>query len=306
MIDIHELRPSEEIDFINLWSETFDDSREDIIEFCENFSDDLIRFVLTDSKYGSSVLSSLTLFKMGKLFIPGESESFDVHISYAICTNPKARGRGYGAAITKFASVFVRKMNLDSPSIRNLSSLSPASESLIDFYKPLGYDNFFFSEYKSLKVCRESTEKINLSVISPEEYNKKREKLLENTVHIMLSEKSLKYLSGYNKFISFKNTLGNLECISTCSELSQDGELMIPELLIKNSCARSRDLSLIEYENAAKAISLKLGASHVKYSFPSNSPNSVVQGMLYDASSISYLVNNYAHDSKPYLGFPFD
>lgn len=306
MIDIHELRSSEKNAFIDLWSETFGDSMEDIIEFCENFGDDLKCFVLVDSEIGYDVLSSLTLFKMGKLFVPGVEESFDTYISYAICTDKKARGRGYGAAITNFASDYVGKMNINSSSNMSLSALSPASESLIDFYKPLGYDNFFFSEYKSLDVNRESAEKINLSVISPEEYNKRREQLLEDTVHITLSEKSLKYLSGYNKFISFKNNLGNLEGISTCSELSKDGELRISELLLYGNCENLAVNSTTEYEKAANAISLSFGASRLDYRFPSNSPNSIVQGMLYDSGSLPFADINPSHDSMPYLGFPFD
>ena len=306
MIDIHELRSSEKNAFFDLWSETFGDSREDIIEFCENFGDDLKCFVLVDSEIGYDVLSSLTLFKMGKLFVPGIEESFDTYISYAICTDKKARGLGYGAAITNFASDYVGKMNLNSSSNMSLSALSPASESLIDFYKPLGYDNFFFSEYKSLEVNRQSAEKINLSVISPEEYNKKREQLLEGTVHITLSEKSLKYLSGYNKFISFNNNLGNLKGISTCSELSKDGELRISELLLYGNGENLVVNSTFEYEKAANAISLSLGASRLDYRFPSNSPNSIVQGMLYDNGSLPFADINPSHDSMPYLGFPFD
>ena len=306
MIDIHELRSTEKNAFIDLWSETFGDSREDIIEFCENFGDDLKSFVLVDSEIGYDVLSSLTLFKMGKLFVPGIEESFDTYISYAICTDKKARGRGYGAAITNFASDYVGKMNLNYSSNMSLSALSPASESLIDFYKPLGYDNFFFSEYKSLDVNRESAEKINLSVISPEEYNKKREQLLEGTVHITLSEKSLKYLSGYNKFISFNNNLGNLKGISTCSELSKDGELRISELLLYGNGENLAVKPIFEYEKAANAISLSLGASRLDYRFPSKSPNSIVQGMLYDRGSLPFADINPSHDSMPYLGFPFD
>lgn len=306
MFDIHELKPSEETAFISLWSETFGDSREDIIEFCKIFSDDLIRFALTDVEFGNVVLSSLTLFKMGKLFIPGAQEDFNLYISYAICTKPDARGRGYGAAITRFASEYVKKMNLRSPSTTNLSALSPASESLIDFYNPLGYDNFFFSEYKALDSVKRLTENINISVISPEEYNKKRERILENIVHISLSENSLKYLSSYNTFISFNDDSLNLNGISTFSPISKGDELMISELLLSNNGSMSLSIPLSDYENAASAISLKLGASHAKYRFPSSSSNSIVQGMLYEGSKISSIVNNTLPGIKPYLGFPFD
>lgn len=304
MIDIHELMPSEESDFINLWSRTFEDSAEDIRAFTKSFGDDLRSFVLTDPEFMKGVLSSLTLFKMGSLFVPDIRESLDVYISYAICTDSRARGRGYGAAITRFASDYVKGYE------KSLSALSPASESLIDFYTPLGYDNFFYCEASELEVKQDYLGEMKISLISPEEYNEKRERLLENTVHVSLSGKSLEYLSTYNNFVSFTDISQNLTGISTCTELSDSGEIMISELLVERITADGKlkpaPISAAEYEKLANDISLKFGAENAKYRIPSNSSRALVQGMMYGADKKVLCNADRNYDARPYLGFPFD
>ena len=96
---------------------------------------------------------------MGNLHIPCKKKSPEVFVSYAICTDEKCRGKGYGASITNFASDYVtnynNKINKSSSDSSDdcdaISILSPASKSLVNFYKPLGYEPFFFCHNQNEK-----------------------------------------------------------------------------------------------------------------------------------------------------------
>lgn len=339
MIDIHELKPSENNSFLMLWSKTFGDSKEEILEFMTAFSDDIKCFALTDSDNKSDnkndVLSALTLFKMGNLHIPCSKKSPEVFVSYAICTDEKCRGKGYGASITNFASDYVtnynNKINKNSSDSSDdcdaISILSPASKSLVNFYKPLGYEPFFFSKYHSLGEISDKSMDLRLSEISHSEYDKKREHYLEPFVHVSLSAKSLICLSGYSKFLYFEIAEKSIKGIAVYSESSIEDEILISELLavrISSSSAREIDensgflenfhlISEKEIADVANAITKTLGFKRCEYRTPAycgnNFSDEIVQGMIF--GDFDFIPNDGDEDENklsylPYLGFPFD
>lgn len=339
MIDIHELKPSEKNSFLMLWSKTFGDSKDEILEFMTAFSDDIKCFSLTASDNKSDnindVLSALTLFKMGNLHIPCKKKSPEVFVSYAICTDEKCRGKGYGASITNFASDYVTnyyniiKNSSDgcSDDYDAISILSPASKSLVNFYKPLGYEPFFFSKYHSLGEISDKSMDLRLSEISHSEYDKKREHYLEPFVHVSLSTKSLIYLSGYSKFLYFELVEKSIKGIAVYSESSIEDEILISELLaVRTSNSSARDIDensnflenfyfLSEKENAdvANAITKTLGFKRCEYRTPAYCGNDfsdeIVQGMIF--GDFDFIPNDGDEAENklsylPYLGFPFD
>lgn len=339
MIDIHELKSSEKNSFLMLWSKTFGDSKEEILEFMTAFSDDIKCLALTDSDNKSDnkndVLSALTLFKMGNLHIPSSKKSPEVFVSYAICTDEKCRGKGYGASITNFASDYVtnyyNKINKSSGDSSDdsdaISILSPASKSLVNFYKPLGYEPFFFSKYHSLGETSDKSMDLRLSEISHSEYDKKREHYLEPFVHVSLSAKSLIYLSGYSKFLYFEIAEKSIKGIAVYSESSIEDEILISELLAvrtPNPSAREIDenpgflenfhlISEKEIADVANAITKTLGFKRCEYRTPAycgnNFSDEIVQGMIF--GDFDFIPND-GDDAEnklsylPYLGFPFD
>lgn len=339
MIDIHELKSSEKNSFLMLWSKTFGDSKEEILEFMTAFSDDIKCFALTDSDNKSDnkndVLSALTLFKMGNLHIPSSKKSPEVFVSYAICTDEKCRGKGYGASITNFASDYVtnyyNKINKSSGDSSDdsdaISILSPASKSLVNFYKPLGYEPFFFSKYHSLGEISDKSMDLRLSEISHSEYDKKREHYLEPFVHVSLSAKSLIYLSGYSKFLYFEIVEKSIKGIAVYSESYIEDEILISELLAvrtPNPSAREIDensgflenfhlISEKETADVANAITKTLGFKRCEYRTPAYYGNDfsdeIVQGMIF--GDFDFIPNDSDNAENklsylPYLGFPFD
>lgn len=184
-------------DFVELRSKVFGDD-EEFIEFFDNcFRDDYLDFLIVEDQDGNEVLqASLTQFDMGKLVVPegkvSDIAGKSIEMSYAICTDPAARGKGYGSHIT----VYAREI---AESSRKLSMLSPAEPSLIKFYEPLEYKKFMYAEQGSVLASEHvdfEFSHLQTKVLTPQEYNNYRETILANRVHIKLSEGALRFAAG--------------------------------------------------------------------------------------------------------------
>ena len=184
-------------DFISLRRRVFGDD-EEFIEFFDNcFRDDYLDFLIIEDQAGGETLqASLTQFDMGKLVVPegkvSDIAGKSIEMSYAICTDPAARGKGYGSHIT----VYAREI---AESSRKLSMLSPAEPSLINFYEPLEYKKFMYAEQGSVLVSEHvdfEFSKLQIKALTPQEYNNYREAILANRVHIKLSEGALRFAAG--------------------------------------------------------------------------------------------------------------
>ena len=236
------IRPREAHDdseFIDLRRKVFGDDKEFIDFFDSCFQDDYLDLVIIESLDDKEVLqAALTQFNMGQLVVPAWKQSSldgkQIEISYAICTDKIARGKGYGSHIT----VYAREL---AESSRKLSMLSPAEPSLIDFYAPLGYREFMYAEQgvvaadlaaaqceirdilaasSAVASCAESDTLtvscaeansddtdgnilpvsddwiIKFENITPEKYNCYREAILAERAHIKLSEGALRFVAG--------------------------------------------------------------------------------------------------------------
>ena len=166
--------------FRELWCRTFGDDPQDIQEMFDAFGSDIEAYVMVDdngkkgAEHERTVVSALTLLRMGELKMPAVESSSEpssassseksselasatssgkagkgipCYVSYAICTDEKARGLGYGSTITEFARNEVHKRSA-------VSMLCPANAELIDFYKPLGYEAKF-PAYEGCVDCLE-------------------------------------------------------------------------------------------------------------------------------------------------------
>ncbi|MBR0399246.1 MAG: hypothetical protein IJH95_00300 [Mogibacterium sp.] len=99
--------------------------------------------VSTDSGSGEvRALSALVCYRCGELTISDldmeEVCGKTVYVSYAVCTDPDYRGRGLAGQLTSH----IRDIVTDAG---GLSIVSPAEESLQDFYSELGYRPFFYA-----------------------------------------------------------------------------------------------------------------------------------------------------------------
>ena len=325
-------------DFVSLRRRVFGDD-EEFIKFFDNcFRDDYLDFLIVEDQDDNEVLqASLTQFDMGKLVVPegkvSDIAGKSIEMSYAICTDPAARGKGYGSHIT----VYAREI---AESSRKLSMLSPAEPSLIKFYEPLEYKKFMYAEQGSVLASEHvdfEFSHLQTKVLTPQEYNNYRETILANRVHIKLSEGALRFAAG----LVAPDTSGSAPALDAGSadwagsvpdweaesgapngsglllisdgaeplaiaacESAEAGSLAATELLTFSEDGGHKELGIA----IAKALAVRFGAVRCDYMMPSSagSKSAAALGMI--SVSEKELAEVYSVEQcecPPYMGFTF-
>lgn len=311
-------------DFVSLRRKVFGDD-EGFIEFFDAcFRDDYLDFLIVEDQDGSEVLqASLTQFDMGKLVVPegkvSDIAGKSIEMSYAICTDPAARGKGYGSHIT----VYAREI---AESSRKLSMLSPAEPSLIKFYEPLEYKKFMYAEQGSVLASEHvdfEFSHLQTKVLTPQEYNNYRETILANRVHIKLSEGALRFAVGlvtpatagsapdWEAESGAPDSSGLLLisdgaeplAIAAC-EAAEAGSLAAAELLTFSEDGGHKELGIA----IAKALATRCGAMRCDYMMPSRSGSETSAALGMISASYEELAEVYSAatgECPPYMGFTF-
>lgn len=325
-------------DFISLRRKVFGDD-EEFIEFFDNcFRDDYLDFLIIEDQDGGEMLqAALTQFDMGRLVVPSNKVSEiagkSIEMSYAICTDPAVRGKGYGSHIT----VYAREI---AESSRKLSMLSPAEPSLINFYEPLEYKKFMYAEQGSVLVYEHvdfEFSKFQIKVLTPQEYNNYREAILANRVHIKLSEGALRFAAGLvtpatagsvpadnaesadlaGSAPALDSELEAPDCsgfllisdgaeplaIAAC-EAAEAGSLAAAELLTFSEAGGHKELGIA----IAKALAARCGAQRCDYMMPSRSGSETSAALGMISASYEELAEIYSAapgECPPYMGFTF-
>ena len=210
------------------------------------------------------------------------SKEIPCYVSYAICTDEKARGLGYGSTITEFARNEVHKRNA-------VSMLCPANAELIDFYKPLGYEAKFpaYEGCVDASVSADGEGKLPaIEQITAEEYNSAREKILADVAHVRLGRHALSYIERTSRnFISVDG--GRL--IAVVDRLSPH-KLYLSEAL---AC----ELDSAEMEAVLSSVGAFYNKKQVIYR---------TKGDGYMQAMISMDDSCDLDFEKGYFGFPFD
>ena len=325
-------------DFVSLRRRVFGDDAEFIEFFDACFRDDYLDFLIIEDQDDNEVLqASLTQFDMGKLVVPegkvSDIAGKSIEMSYAICTDPAARGKGYGSHIT----VYAREI---AESSRKLSMLSPAEPSLIKFYEPLEYKKFMYAEQGSVLASEHvdfEFSHLQTNVLTPQEYNNYRETILANRVHIKLSEGALRFAAG----LVSPYTSGSLPALDAESAdwagSAPDGEaesgspdgsgfllisdgaeplaiaaceaagadsLAAAELLTFSEDGGHKELGIA----IAKALAVRCGAKRCDYMMPSRSGSetSAALGMISASyEELSEVYSAATGECPPYMGFTF-
>lgn len=311
-------------DFVELRSKVFGDDAEFIEFFDACFRDDYLDFLIIEDQDGNEVLqASLTQFDMGKLVVPPDKVSEiagkSIEMSYAICTDPAARGKGYGSHIT----VYAREI---AESSRKLSMLSPAEPSLIKFYEPLEYKKFMYAEQGSVLASEHvdfEFSHLQTNVLTPQEYNNYRETILANRVHIKLSEGALRFAAGlvtpatagsapdWEAESGAPDSSGLLLisdgaeplAIAAC-EAAEAGSLAAAELLTFSEDGGHKELGIA----IAKALATRCGAKRCDYMMPSRSGSETSAALGMISASYEELSEVYSAapgECPPYMGFTF-
>lgn len=311
-------------DFVSLRRRVFGDDAEFIEFFDACFRDDYLDFLIIEDQDDNEVLqASLTQFDMGKLVVPegkvSDIAGKSIEMSYAICTDPAARGKGYGSHIT----VYAREI---AESSRKLSMLSPAEPSLIKFYEPLEYKKFMYAEQGSVLASEHvdfEFSHLQTKVLTPQEYNNYRETILANRVHIKLSEGALRFAAGlvtpatagsapdWEAESGAPDSSGLLLisdgaeplAIAAC-EAAEAGSLAAAELLTFSEDGGHKELGIA----IAKALATRCGAQRCDYMMPSRSGSETSAALGMISASYEELAEIYSAapgECPPYMGFTF-
>lgn len=312
-------------DFVELRSKVFGDDAEFIEFFDTCFRDDYLDFLIIEDQDGKNALqAALTQFDMGKLVVPegkvSDIAGKSIEMSYAICTDPAARGKGYGSHIT----VYAREI---AESSRKLSMLSPAEPSLIKFYEPLEYKTFMYAEQGTVVPSEQSDfsfSELKFELISPQQYNDYREVILANRVHIKLSAGALHFAAGLTATGDAVGSAPTGEAagsaltgyglmlisdgaeplaIAACESVGA-GSLAATELLTFREDGGHKELGIA----IAKALAVRFGAVRCDYMMPSSagSKSAAALGMI--SVSEEELAEVYSVEQcecPPYMGFTF-
>lgn len=274
--------------YFKLWEHCFGDSLDTVEEFHKCFGDDLRCLVL---KSGNEIMAELSLFQMGKLTGYTALEGRGVLVSYAICTDARSRNKGLGSEITEYA----RTLALNEGFV---SALSPADNSLIEFYENLQYKSFFREEVFQVEASEKKSLSADMIKISADDYDKKREKLLAERLHIKLSDRTLRYVQICSGNIGLWSLAAG-KIICACDDTGDKDLLEVTELLTDET-----DKSVIE--NIMSEFTAYLGKKQCIYHMPADSNDGKVQAMISLPIKEFDLPNEPELLSKvPWFGFPF-
>lgn len=277
-----------------LWCETFGDSPEFVDAFYDCFGEDIQGYVILDSD--GSVCSALTCY------LAGAYEGRLVYVSYAICTREDLHGQGLASALTEYVKEEVVLRG-------GVSLVSPAEESLEEFYAGLGYDPIFHVAPRA--VLAESFEdeldefefdedddvedivrpEADIKKIDAALYNKYREAYLTEITHVVLGDEMLNAVELSSEGFYTING-GDAVC---CVAEKKRGQLILSELLISPVLL---DLSGEIDVEVAQLLAAHFDAVEVMYNLPGvGRVQSMVAGFF-----------DRGDDGTPlhYFGFPIE
>ncbi|NLA70020.1 MAG: GNAT family N-acetyltransferase [Clostridiales bacterium] len=299
---------SEFIEMRALWCEVFEDTEDYVDAFFECWGDSAEAYILTDSDT-SEIKAAATMLDMGELIVPsscivnasaGHTPAPIIkpcYVSYAIYTNPELRSKGYGSAITEH----IRELAFERGGV---SMLCPAQPSLIKFYQPLGYEPRFYATARTLNLNGaffdiSALESHEVDKIDINEYAILREQMLEDTVHIKLSDAAMKFIDLSSKeFVASCNN----KVIAVIDSIHEDS-IFFSEVLAAD------DLPIEQIEAALAVIAKVYGKSQLAYRSPGS--EYLQTGRLGAEFVQAMIAGDIASEggfkfTHGYFGFPFD
>ena len=227
------------------------------------------------------VVSALTCYKAGT-FVEPESMTADnsaqtlstgehgagrpVYVSYAVCTDPEYRGLGLGGQLTEY----VKNVVTAAPG-GGISLVSPAEESLIDFYRKLGYGETCFA--REQEAFAESDEEVfpieidwdtdeddgppviieyEVEAVDVSTYNMYRERFLEGVPHVAMSPAMLELVKSVSLGGDGMLVVNGGDAICVVSEAPEPGDEEFDAKEIGDEAYGAEELGVKEISDEAR------------------------------------------------------
>ncbi len=213
-----------------LWQLCFGDSNLFIdFYYANRYKEDETALLLEDGE----IMAMLTMLPVS---IEASGQSYAAAMLYAIATHPEYRNRGYATLLIDFAHQYLAQKHLV------FSLLVPAGKQLFNFYQQQGYQDGFY--IREAFLTRNKVDSWDLaetagsimSVVSPEEYNQRRDQQLRGKLYVSYRNEDIVYQKKVSK-LSGADIFGlKIEEVDGCAvieRINQD-KIIIKELLINN------------------------------------------------------------------------
>lgn len=183
---------------------------------------------------GGKMVSSLTAYDVG------EMDGKTVAAIYAACTLPAERGMGHASELIRYAT---DQLQSNGKAVIT----SPAEESLVEFYRGLGFGKRFTADELILTDEEENIiadeedgdfgeyhQSVRVEIIDPEEYGRYREAFLRDVEHVTPNLRMLNFvqsesMNGQGMLSINRNDTG---CDAICVVATGDDERMVLEELL--------------------------------------------------------------------------
>ena len=170
-----------------LWKLAFGDSEAYMDNFFRTYYRPERMLVLEDE----GEIRSMTAWFDTNFVLPGRGEYRAAYL-YAVATHPDSRGKGLAARLLAGADQYFRSLSI--PAVTTV----PAEPSLHNFFGANGFRECFwlFQEKLTPSELPKAPGGVRFQPLSPGEYGRLREKLLEDIPHISYPEDALAYQAG--------------------------------------------------------------------------------------------------------------
>lgn len=284
---IRKIRPNEYEELRSLWCDVFGDDPLYVDKLY--YSLKAVGYVCEEN---DALHSFLTLLDVGE--IDGQK----VKVSYAICTRPESRGKGYASELVKY----VRDMVVNKGDI---SLICPAEDSLLQFYSNLEYHPGLYS--REITVTANELP-LNVSMLSHIKYNKLREAFLMDIPHVKLNSRFLKFIRNDSVNTQGLLLINGGDAICTI-DYGTDNEMGLSELIVNPALF---SLSSEIAEQIAGGLASLFEVKEIHFRSPTLIMYTDESGDYYAEGS--YIQGMIAGNSNeldtaamlPYYGFPMD
>lgn len=170
MIEYKKAEQSDIEQLKNLWQECFGDKMDYINLYFDNMYKNDYCYIAKENDIVASMM----------MFLPATMVSFNKSINgryvYAVATKPEFRGKGIMRQLEKYATDDVKNKGIE------FLTLVPASESLFNLYREIGYKTYAYLENQSYtdKEFKQYTKETNITQIPLNELDNLRAEFLKS------------------------------------------------------------------------------------------------------------------------------
>lgn len=297
---IRKLECNEFAEYRALWCEVFGDEPEFVDKLYA--STGAVAYAAWD---GGVLHSFLTLFRAGVITgaygsneCCGDAEGLPVMVSYAICTRPESRGRGYGSELVRY----VRKLVTANGGV---SLVCPAESGLEEFYAGLGYVPVFCASERNAEA---EDIKVRTSVLSVTEYNRFREAFLADIPHVQFGLNLIDFIRRDSNDAQGLLLVNNGDAICTINRC-EDNELVISELVV-NPVLTAINSEIAEQlaGGLAKLFNARIARfrSIAQIVYTDDDGDHLSEGCYIQGMACGVTIDPHEAAVLPYYGFPID